>query len=224
MKLDRRAANPRPVPPANAAGPAGDDRCEWVLASSSPRRRALLRRLGHPFRVIAPDIDETPRRGERPTAFVRRAAMEKALAVAARLPPLRRGRRRIVMGCDTIVVLGQRILGKPRDALEARQMLRALSGRTHVVLSGLYVRMESARERPRQRRRVVKTVVQFRDLSPDEIERYVATGEPMDKAGAYAIQGRAAAMVRAIRGSWTNVVGLPLAELVDLLEQLQGRE
>jgi len=220
---DRRSVNHGSVRPASLATPAGGDGCQWILASSSPRRRALLRLLGHPFRVIVPAIDETPQAGERPAAFARRAAMEKALAVAERLPPLRGARWRIVIACDTIVVLGHRILGKPRDAEDARRMLRALSGRTHAVLSGLCVRWESATGRPRQEVRVVKTAVEFRDLSAEEIERYVATGEPLDKAGAYAIQGRAAAMVRAIRGSWTNVVGLPLAELADVLARLQGR-
>jgi len=121
---DRRSVNHGSVRPASLATPAGGDGCQWILASSSPRRRALLRLLGHPFRVIVPAIDETPQAGERPAAFARRAAMEKALAVAERLPPLRGARWRIVIACDTIVVLGHRILGKPRDAEDARRMLR----------------------------------------------------------------------------------------------------
>ncbi len=192
---------------------------EWILASSSPRRRELLALLGRPFRVIEPAIDETPRPGERPAAYARRAAAEKAAAVAARLPLRRNVGRRVVIGCDTIVVLDSRILGKPRDAADARRMLRALSGRCHAVISGLCVLQERTGGDWIERNCVVSTEVTFRKLSLREIAAYVATGEPMDKAGAYAVQGRAAAMVACLRGSYTNVVGLPLAELSELLRR-----
>lgn len=191
-------------------------RHELILASASPRRRELLAALGRPFQVIAPDIDETPRPGERPHAYARRAAAEKAAAVAARLPA-RTGAPRIVIGCDTIVAVGDRILGKPCDAAEARRMLRALSGRWHCVISGLCVLFEGPNGAWRERTLAVATRVRFRRLSRDEIAAYVASGEPMDKAGAYAIQGGAAGMVAEIRGSYTNVVGLPLAELIQML-------
>jgi septum formation protein len=197
-------------------GPAANQL--WILASSSPRRRELLSRLGHPFRVIEPAIAESPRPGERPADFARRAATEKA-AAAARLPPQRGGAPRTIIGCDTVVALADRIFGKPRTAAEARRMLRALSGRRHRVISGLCVLRERASGSWRRQTRTVSTEVIFRRLFPGEIVAYVATGEPMDKAGAYAIQGGAAAMVVAIHGSYTNVVGLPLAELVEMLRQ-----
>lgn len=189
---------------------------ELILASASPRRRELLDLIGRPFEVIAPDIDETPRPGERPLAYARRAAAEKAAAVAARLPK-RVNARRIVIGCDTIVVLGDRILGKPADADDACRMLRALSARWHRVISGLSVLREGLKGVWHERTLAVVTRVRFRRLSPEEIVAYVASGEPMDKAGAYAVQGGAAGMVAEISGSYTNVVGLPLAELIELL-------
>ncbi len=198
-----------------AQGRKGAPDPDWVLASGSPRRRELLARAGLAFRVVVPGIDETPQPGELPAAFARRAALDKALAVADRLGPARRARA--VIGCDTIVVLGRRILGKPRDAADARRMLRALSGRTHQVMSGIAVVVDTPR---RPRRRVARTIVTdvvFRRLAPAEVEAYIESGDPMDKAGAYGIQEGAAHMVRGIRGSYTNVVGLPMAELLALL-------
>ena len=187
-----------------------------ILASSSPRRRELLKVAGRAFRIVTPDIEETPRPGEAPAAFARRAAREKAEAVALRLPE-RAARRRVILASDTIVVLGRRILGKPRSLAEARRMLRSLSGRDHRVMSGLCVLREAGRGHWRGVARVVTTAVHFRRLSAAEIEAYLRTGEPLDKAGAYGIQGAAAGFVTAIRGSYTNVVGLPLAETLALL-------
>ena len=189
---------------------------EFILASQSPRRRDLLKAAGFDFRVIVPDIDETPNPGESPARFARRAARDKARAVAARLPPS--ARPRVVVACDTVVALGPRIVGKPRSASEAVRMLQALSGRTHEVISGLALLhgLPDGRS-PRglhSRSRTVRTRVRFRRLTTGEIKRYVASGEPMDKAGAYAIQEGASGMVVSIRGSYTNVVGLPLAELI----------
>ncbi len=195
---------------------------ELILASASPRRRELLAALGIPFRVVVPDIDETPAPRETPEAYARRAAAEKAAAAAARLPARAVGAPpRIVIGCDTDVALGRRIFGKPRDTAEARRMLRALSGRRHRVISGLCVLRERRNGAWREKTIAVATEVEFRRLSAAEIEAYVATGDPMDKAGAYAIQGGAAGMVRGIRGSYTNVVGLPLAELAELLKRIR---
>ena len=188
---------------------------EIILASTSPRRRAMLRAAGLRFRVEPPGVEERPRRGESPVAFARRAALDKARAVAERLNAS--SRPRVVVGCDTIVVLGRRILGKPRDAAEARRMLRALSGRTHCVISGLAVLAETAPGRWRARSRVVSTAVEFRRLGAAEIEAYIRGGDPMDKAGAYGIQEGAFHMVRSVRGSYTNVVGLPMAELLEML-------
>ena len=174
-----------------------------ILASGSPRRRELLATLGHSFAVVVPEIDETPLPGERPRAFAERMAEEKAAAVDG---------EGVVVAADTIVVLGDKILGKPVDAADAREMLRLLSGRPHEVVTGVCVR-----SRNRTMVFSVGTEVVFRTLEEAEIKAYAATGEPMDKAGAYAIQGGAAHMVCAINGSYTNVVGLPLCELHEAL-------
>ena len=177
-----------------------------ILASGSPRRRELLAALGHPFAVVVPEVDETPLPGERPRAFAERMAEEKAAAAEG---------DGIVVAADTIVVLEDRILGKPVDAADARKMLRALSGGAHKVVTGVCVK-----NRNHATVFSVGTEVVFRTLEEAEIEAYVATGEPMDKAGAYAVQGGAAHMVRAINGSYTNVVGLPICELHEALISL----
>lgn len=175
-----------------------------VLASQSPRRRELLCLLG-----LAPEVrpaltDETPRPGEAPEAYVRRLAAEKAGAV----------RGPLVLAADTAVVLAGAVLGKPRDAGEARRMLRALSGRTHRVLTAVCVRREAP---PAVCEALVESQVVFAALSDAQIDWYVATGEPLDKAGAYALQGAGGAFVREVRGSVSNVVGLPLCEAAELL-------
>jgi septum formation protein len=180
-----------------------------VLASSSPRRRRFLEELGIPFKVVLPRTDESPEEGESPLHFARRAAAEKAREVARRA-----GKNAMVVAADTIVVLGRRILGKPRNSADARRMLRALSGRRHEVMTGVCV-INGAKRRSF----VSRTAVEFKKLTKQEIEFYVASGEPMDKAGAYAIQGLGSFMVRAIRGSYTNVVGLPVAELLVVLDR-----
>ena len=180
-----------------------------ILASSSPRRQAFLKQLGIRFRIAVPDIDETPRRGESPAAFARRAARDKARAVAARA-----GSAPVIVAADTIVVLGRTILGKPKHAADARRMLKLLSGRDHKVITGVCVLRGT-----KIRNFAVSTDVVFKELTAREIGFYVKSGEPMDKAGAYAIQGIGSFLVRAIRGSYTNVVGLPVAELLDVLER-----
>src|SRR5918993_1091810 len=172
-----------------------------VLASASPRRAEILRAVGWPFEAAPADVDESREEGEEAVAYVRRLAREKAEAVArTRLFGL-------VLGADTVVVLEGEVLGKPRDADGARRMLRALGGRRHEVLTGVaLVRAESGRC-------VVgheQTRVRFGELSEAEIEEYVGTGEPADKAGAYAIQGRAALFIEGIEGDFWNVVGLPV--------------
>lgn len=191
-------------------------RADLILASGSPRRREMMARAGLAFRVEIPGIDEAPQPDETPEAYARRAAADKARAVADRLGPARR--RRIVVGCDTIVVLGGRILGKPRDVAEARAMLRMLGGRTHRVMTGLAMIADAPGTPARRRAKTVITEVIFRRLTEAEIRAYAASGDPMDKAGAYGIQEGAAHMVRAVRGSYTNVVGLPMAELIDWLD------
>lgn len=147
--------------------------------------------------------------GESPAAYARRVAVDKAIEVAAQVDP-----RAVIVAADTVVVLGQGLLQKPASPAEARRMLRSLSGRWHEVITGLCVLG------PRRMRVFTgRTRVQFKKLSAEAIDTYVATGEPMDKAGAYAIQGKGSFMVRAVRGSYTNVVGLPVAELVEILEK-----
>jgi septum formation protein len=179
-----------------------------VLASGSPRRRQLLEMLGIPFRVVAPPVDETRRNGEQPEAYVVRLARAKASAVAAREPA------ELVLGADTTVVVHGEVLGKPSSPEEAAAMLGKLQGRTHRVMTGVAVasgdRMEDALD---------VTDVTFRPLSEATIAAYVATGEPMDKAGAYAVQGRGAALVEGIRGDFFGVMGLPLRLVLDLLER-----
>ena len=178
-----------------------------ILASASPRRRDLLAELRVPFEVRPSDVDETPRRGEKPEALVRRLARAKAMKTFAFQ------RASVVLAADTVVAIDDAVLGKPVDRDEAREMLQRLSGLEHRVLTGFCVvgpggEMEEA---------VVATRVRFRDLEAAEIEAYLDTGEPFDKAGAYAIQGGAAAFVAAIDGSYTNVVGLPQDEVAEAL-------
>lgn len=179
-----------------------------VLASASPRRRALLQGLGVTFEAVAPGLDESVRAGESPCDYVLRVAVEKA-AQGARLRP-----GALVLAADTSVVLGDRILGKPSGEAEAREMVRALSGKRHSVLTGV------ALDGPARASAVVETAVWFRPLSEAEIAWYASTGEPLDKAGAYAIQGAGGVLVQRIEGSASNVVGLPLAETVELLRQV----
>ena len=182
-----------------------------VLASASPRRAELLASAGLRFVVAPSSVVEERHPNEPPEAFVRRLAAAKARDVAATRPD------GVVVGADTEVVLDGEVLGKPRDDQDARAMLARLSGRAHDVLSGYEVYDVGAR---RGEGGVVRTRVEFAALSPAEIDAYVATGEPRGKAGAYAIQGRAAGMIRRIDGSYTNVVGLPLREVLEALARM----
>lgn len=178
-----------------------------ILASSSPRRQELLTQIGVPFSVQVPAIDETPLVGEAPPAYVQRMAEEKALAVLAQ----QKGDV-CVLAADTSVIVDGLILGKPADAADAKAMLRRLSGREHQVLSAIAVADQS-----RLNSHVVSCKVTFRTLTDAEIDAYWLTGEPRDKAGSYAIQGLGAVFVQAIHGSYSAVVGLPLAETAALL-------
>ncbi|MBI9020091.1 MAG: septum formation inhibitor Maf [Verrucomicrobia bacterium] len=177
-----------------------------ILASGSPRRAELLRQAGLEFEIIVPQIDEAPLPGETPDAFVCRTAREKAESLPANSA--------VILAADTAVVDGARILGKPLDAEDAKNMLRSLSGRTHEVMTGVCLRFPEKTVCFH-----IETRVSFRTLSEKEIAAYVATGEPMDKAGAYAIQGGAAKMARRVEGSYSNVVGLPLCEVIEQLEK-----
>ena len=176
-----------------------------VLASGSPRRKELLGLLGVPFEVVAPDVDETPQAGESPAALVHRLAGAKVRAVDG--DP--------VLAADTVVEIDGVILGKPDDAADARRMLQLLSGRTHRVLTGVAGRAGAHVEVE-----VVTTSVTFVPLTPGAVEWYLRTGEPFDKAGAYAIQGAGGVFVETVSGSVSNVVGLPLATVVRLLDRL----
>lgn len=178
-----------------------------VLASASPRRKALLEAAAYAVEVRVPNADETWPEGE----------LEEAVVALARLKLDAVGEAdRPIIAADTVVRLDHERLGKPRDAAEATRMLRALSGREHLVTTGYCVRSGT-----RERAGAVTTHVVFRSLSLVEIERYIASGEPFDKAGSYAIQGLAGAFVDRISGSYTNVVGLPLAEVIDAVEALR---
>jgi septum formation protein len=179
-----------------------------VLASASPRRAELLTSAGISFTVVPSVVAEDRRPDEAPAALVLRLARAKAREVAERAGG------RFVLGADTMVVLDGDVLGKPRDRGEAEQTLGRLSGRVHEVMTGFEV---YDRERGHALGEVVTTRVEFKALQPEEIRAYAATGCPLDAAGAYGIQGRAAYMVRRVEGSYTNVVGLPLCEVVEAL-------
>ena len=212
-----------------------------VLASASPRRQDLLRNAGISFTMQPADIDETPRSGELPSECAERLAQEKALAVWRTRP------QDVVLGADTIVVVDETILGKPADSADAGRMLRLLSGRIHRVITGVcIVQGDAGRELPafRQNRpgdsaqslasfRILRTenrelrtasettLVTMNELSDSEIRDYVAGGEPMDKAGAYAIQGQASRWIPRIEGDYSNVVGLPVALVYRMLSRLR---
>jgi septum formation protein len=189
-----------------------------VLASASPRRQEILRNAGIPFTVQAADIDETPLKDELPRDCAERLARVKALAV------WRMGPRDLVLGADTIVVVDGAILGKPVDGDDAARMLRLLSGRVHQVITGVCVvgtRSDSrlTANEPETRTASETTSVTMNELSNAEIREYVATGEPMDKAGAYAIQGMASRWIPRIEGDYSNVVGLPMALVYSMLRE-----
>lgn len=184
-----------------------------VLASASPRRRELLTRIGLEISVIPADVDETVLPGELAEAHVKRLSLAKAEAVAERSDV----DGRWFIGSDTVVVRDDVILGKPADAADAAAMLRSLAGRSHRVVSGYAV---VDREQNTVEAHAVVTRVTFRELTDAEIAGYIATGEPDDKAGAYGIQGIGACLVTSIDGSYTNVVGLPLCEVVETLERM----
>lgn len=178
---------------------------ELVLASGSPRRKAFLEALGLDFTVAAANVDESPLKNEAPRDFVRRAAWDKGCFVAKQYPAS------WVLAADTVVVIEKTILGKPLDATDAERMLMRLAGKTHEVLTGFF--LLNGRQDIKVGRVVVTEVV-FAPF-PEKVARaYVATGEPLDKAGAYGIQGPGGCLVERINGSYSNVVGLPLAEVV----------
>jgi len=211
----------------------------FVLASASPRRAELLRAAGYTFDIVATDVDESMKLGESPSGYVRRLAAEKSMAALAVLkggaisgaaqsfsPAAGRSdiaqasspAEAILVGADTAVVIEGEVLGKPRDDADAAAMLRRLSGRQHEVLTGI-----SLRQGAYELGRVETTTVWFIALTKNDIDWYVASGECRDKAGAYAIQGLASRFVPRIEGSFSNVVGLPVAALVELLTEFRQR-
>jgi septum formation protein len=193
-----------------------------ILASASPRRAEILRDAGIPFEALPARADESKRDGEAPVALVRRLAETKARAAAEQSSRTLFDEPRIVVGADTEVVIDGAVLGKPRSADDARAMLRLLSGRTHEVITGLAVLRVPRGATQAEAARVEEetTRVTFAALEDAEIAAYVASGEPFDKAGAYAIQGRAGRYVTRIEGCYFNVVGLPLARLWRILRDL----
>ncbi len=181
---------------------------ELILASQSPRRRELLGLFHIPFSVQAADIDETMAPGGNPASEVARVSREKALSIAANADAA-------VVAADTIVVLDGSVLGKPHNEQEAKKMLRALSGRTHQVMTGVTVKVGSSVSTVTE-----TTAVTFRPLGEEEIECYVRSGEPMDKAGAYGIQGGGALFVEGLLGDYYNVMGLPVCRLWQMLRRM----
>jgi septum formation protein len=182
-----------------------------ILASKSPRRHDLLKQAGLDFEVIPSRIEEDTVKDESPKRHVIRLAEAKALDVGSQYPD------RWVVAADTIVYIDHLILGKPKDPGEAVDMLRRLSGREHWVMTGFSV---NRREKEMGDHEAVRTAVKVKPLTPNEVDWYVRTGEPLDKAGGYAIQGVGSFMIESIRGSYTNVVGLPLCELIQMLIRL----
>ncbi|MSP91919.1 MAG: septum formation protein Maf [Myxococcales bacterium] len=218
-----------------------------ALASSSPRRKELLERLGLTVRVVPSNIDESQLPGELPEDYAKRVARQKVLAAVKRLQATlytteQEARRhfaqgsfglgagtvgrgdepvRWVVGADTVVVVDDVIFGKPADPQEAREMLVRLSGREHLVISGFCL---FDLRRNREGLQAVTTVVKFKELTRTEIDQYVSVGESLDKAGAYAVQGVGSYLVEYVRGSYTNVVGLPLCQVIEMMEEMGARE
>lgn len=193
-----------------------------ILASTSPRRIEMLKNLGIVCKVVSPHADETPRKGEKPAALVARLALAKARSVATKLK--HGARTSLIISADTIVVepSGKKILNKPRSTREAFQMLQKLQGVTHTVLTGyciLEIDPDEKKGFAHSHIRIVRSRVTMRALSPTQIRAYIKSGEPMDKAGSYAAQGIGMALIEKINGSYANVVGLPVSQLIRDLEE-----
>lgn len=191
-----------------------------ILASTSPRRIYLMNQLKLTIEVKSPNVDEKPKNREKPDKLVQRLSREKAESV--RDIAVQRYPESLIIAADTVVVApnGRKILGKPVDADEAKKMLKMLSGKTHLVLTGYCILYANGKGNSKKIDRVVRSKVKMRSLSAKMIDQYVATGEPMDKAGAYGAQGIGMALIDEISGSYTNVVGLPMAQLFMDLEKV----
>ena len=185
----------------------------FILASASPRRRELLRSVGLKFKTIPAHVDEDYIKGESPKQHVRRLAQEKALLISQKYP------KAWVLGADTIVVIDGLILGKPKNKTQAKEMLKKLSGREHKVFTGFAVTQIASKVSHSD---VVQSTVKFKKISAAELDWYIACDEPYDKAGGYAVQGKGAYFIKSIRGSYTNVIGLPLCEVLETLKKLEA--
>jgi septum formation protein len=183
-----------------------------ILASTSPRRKELLEKIGLKFSMADSGYEENMNSKKSPKALAKFLSAGKAEAVASKL------KSGIVIGCDTIVVLGKEIIGKPENPARAKKVLSKLSGKTHLVVSGITVIDAASKKKVS---RAVETKVYFKKLSPAEIEGYVATGDPIDKAGAYGIQTIGAVLVKKVDGDYNNVMGLPISELADMLKNFK---
>jgi len=210
---NNQASAPEPTDSIRGAGarPSILELPGFILASGSPRRAEILKTVNWPFKVISPDIDETRYANEDAVTYVQRLALAKAEAVAQRVTGSP------IVAADTTVVIGEQILEKPSDQDDARRMLRQLSGQWHQVITGVALIDSSTSE---SRVACETTEVKFATLSPDEIDWYVSSGEPMDKAGAYAIQGLGARFIEGIRGDFFNVMGLPVRLLYEMVQEL----
>ncbi|NUN15893.1 MAG: septum formation protein Maf [Myxococcales bacterium] len=208
---------------------------QLILASASPRRKTLLEGLGFNVKVVPSNIEEVRLEDEEPENFVKRVSRDKVLTVVQRLsatlytdsepnprpsrshPGQTRDETRWIVGADTVVVYGNQVFGKPQDAHEAFEMLSQLSGNVHEVITGFCIFDVKKNKEGLQ---AVRTYVKFKELSKTEIERYIGVGESMDKAGAYAVQGVGAYLVETLDGSYTNVVGLPLCQVVEMMQEM----
>ena len=179
---------------------------QFILASASPRRKELLRSAGLKFRIVPASVREKYISGETPRQHVRRLAQNKAELIAAKYPDA------WVLGADTIVVVDGKILGKPKNKTQAKKMLQQLSGRTHKVYTGFTIARGALSIR---KTRIIHSAVRFKNIAPEEMKWYIACKEPYDKAGGYAAQGKGAYFIKSIHGSYTNVIGLPLCEVLE---------
>jgi MAF protein len=184
-----------------------------ILASASPRRQELLRSVGLKFKTIPAHVNEDYIKGESPQQHVRRLAQEKAQLIARKYP------RVWVLGADTIVVIDGLILGKPKNKTQAKEMLKKLSGSEHKVFTGFTVIQVASKVSHSD---IVQSTVKFKKISAAELDWYIACDEPYDKAGGYAVQGKGAYFIKSIRGSYTNVIGLPLCEVLETLKKLEA--
>jgi septum formation protein len=185
----------------------------FILASASPRRKELLRSMGLKLKIIPAHVDETHINGESPQTHVRRLSIDKATVIADQHP------KALVLGADTIVVIDGLILGKPKNKSQARAMLERLSNRQHTVFTGFTIVSAGFGI---SKTKVVRSAVRFKKISPEEMDWYVNCDEPYDKAGGYAVQGKGAYFIKAIRGSYTNVIGLPLCEVLEELKRIDA--